>query len=178
MEGIEENIRDYKGARELLRCDKTAFLCSRKVPPSIVLKCYDWAIGQRDAGHCIISGFHSQIEKDVLHYLLKGEQPIVITLARGIMERTDPILAAEIEKGRLLMITPFDATVTRVSQHTANKRNNLIAGLADEIFVPYAQEGGNVGNVIFGWLKKGKIVKTLDVQENRALIDAGAVTIG
>jgi hypothetical protein len=41
----------------------------------VVLKCYDWAIEEREAGNFVISGFHSQIEKDVLHYLLKGKQP-------------------------------------------------------------------------------------------------------
>lgn len=51
----------------LLKIKKTAFLCSRKIPASLVLKCYDWAIAQREAGNCVISGFHSQVEKDVLH---------------------------------------------------------------------------------------------------------------
>jgi hypothetical protein len=36
---------------------------------------------------CIISGFHSQLEKDVLHYLLKGKQLIMIALARGLKEK-------------------------------------------------------------------------------------------
>lgn len=73
-----------EGNCELIRLPKTAFLCSRKVPAGIVLKCYDWAIAQRDAGNCVISGFHSKIEKDVLHYLLKGTQPIIVALARGL----------------------------------------------------------------------------------------------
>jgi hypothetical protein len=42
------------------------------------------AIAQRESGNCVISGFHSQIEKDVLHYLLKGNQPIIVFLARGL----------------------------------------------------------------------------------------------
>ena len=62
------NIKGHIGNKALLELNKTAFLCSRKVPASIVLKCYDWAIQQREDGNCIISGFHSQIEKDVLHY--------------------------------------------------------------------------------------------------------------
>ncbi|MCY7310140.1 MAG: hypothetical protein LH619_05120, partial [Chitinophagaceae bacterium] len=53
------------GNIELVKLHKTAFLCSRKVPASIVLKCYDWAIEQREKGNCIMSGFHSQLEKDV-----------------------------------------------------------------------------------------------------------------
>ncbi len=62
------------GNKEILKLPKTAFLCSRNVSASVVLKCYDWATEQRDAGHCVISGFHSQLEKDVLHFLLKGTQ--------------------------------------------------------------------------------------------------------
>ena len=64
----------YIGNQQILSIQKTAFLCSRKIPASVVLKCYDWAIEQRVAGKCVISGFHSQIEKDVFHYLLKGKQ--------------------------------------------------------------------------------------------------------
>jgi hypothetical protein len=30
------------GNIELLELPKTAFLCSRQVPASVVLKCYDW----------------------------------------------------------------------------------------------------------------------------------------
>ncbi|MBI5206545.1 MAG: hypothetical protein HY934_02025 [Candidatus Firestonebacteria bacterium] len=63
-------ITETFGNTELLKLPKTAFLCSRQVPSSVILKCYDWAIAQRDAGNCIISGFHSRIEKDVFHYLL------------------------------------------------------------------------------------------------------------
>jgi len=56
----------YLGNTELLKLPKTAFLCSRKVPAGVVLKCYDWAIAQRDAGRCIISGIHSQRENNFI----------------------------------------------------------------------------------------------------------------
>jgi hypothetical protein len=65
------------GSIDILKLHKTAFLCSRKCPADIVLKSYDWAIERREKGECVISGFHSKIEKDVLHYLLKGAQPII-----------------------------------------------------------------------------------------------------
>jgi hypothetical protein len=58
-------IEQLLGTEKLLELPKVAFLCSRKVPASIVLKCYDWAIRQRESNTCIISGFQSQIEKDV-----------------------------------------------------------------------------------------------------------------
>lgn len=77
-------IKEHLGNLSLLELKKTAFLCSRKVPASIILKCYDWAIQQREEGNCVIIGFHSQIEKDVLHYMLKGNQPIIVVLARDL----------------------------------------------------------------------------------------------
>lgn len=67
-------IKESFGNTELLKLNKTAFLCSRQVSAATVLKCYDWAIVQRETGTCVISGFHSIIEKEVLHYLLKGNQ--------------------------------------------------------------------------------------------------------
>jgi predicted Rossmann fold nucleotide-binding protein DprA/Smf involved in DNA uptake len=164
---------NYIGNYQLLELPKTAFMCSRKVPASIVLKCYDWAIQQRDAGWCVISGFHSQIEKDVLCYLLKGAQPIIVALARGLMKRLEPEFEKALSKNRLLIVTPLNKSVRRASRDTANKRNELMIQLADEIFVAYAQPQGNVERLILRCLKKGKKVKTFDVTENRALIDAG-----
>lgn len=170
-------IKDSQGNAVLLELPKTAFLCSRRCPAQVVLKSYDWAIEKRNTKTCVLSGNHSQIEKDVLHYLLKGEQPIIVALARGLKKRLEPELAEALAKNRLLIITPFSARVTRVTQETANKRNELMAELADEIFVAYAQPGGNVERLVCRWLQKGKKVCTFDVEENKALIEAGAVGI-
>jgi predicted Rossmann fold nucleotide-binding protein DprA/Smf involved in DNA uptake len=146
MTEIEEHIGNY----EILQHPKTAFLCSRKVPASIVLKCYDWAIEQRNAGNCIISGFHSQIEKDVLHYLLKGKQPIILVLARGLKDKVDPELQASVEQGRLLIITPFDKSIKRVTEATAEVRNKLMIELADTITVGYLNPEGQLVNLLNG----------------------------
>lgn len=137
-------IKEYKGNIDILNLPKTAFLCSRKVPASIVLKCYDWAIEQREKGHCIISGFHSQIEKDVLHYLLKGQQPIILVLARSLKEKIEPEFQKAIEQNRLLIITPFDKSVKRVTEKTAQTRNQLMIELADKITVGYVSKDGQL----------------------------------
>jgi len=45
----------------------------------------DWAAKVRDAGICVIGGFQSALEKDVLRVLLKeGTQPVVMVLARKL----------------------------------------------------------------------------------------------
>lgn len=141
-------IKATSGNIELLKKRKTAFLCSRKIPASIVLKCYDWAIAQRDAGNCIISGFHSRLEKDVLHYLLKGRQPIIVALARGLNEKTEPELEKPLKEGRLLIITPFDETVKRITEQTAAVRNKMMMELADEVVVGFASEGGSLSKLL------------------------------
>ncbi|MFH1321081.1 MAG: DNA-binding protein [Bacteroidota bacterium] len=141
-------IEQLKGNEILLEQKKIAFLCSRKISASAVLKCYDWAISQREAGNCVISGFHSQIEKDVFHYLLKGQQPIIIALARGLKEKLEPELKQPMEQGRLLIITPFDKKIKRVTEQTAQIRNKMMIELADNITVGYASEGGQLEKLL------------------------------
>jgi hypothetical protein len=135
-------INDRLGNEELLNLSKVAFLCSRKIPASVILKCYDWAIEQREKGNCVISGFHSQIEKDVLHYLLKGKQPIILVLARGLKQKLEPEFVKPLEEDRLLIITPFQKDVKKITQQTAFTRNQMMIELADSITVGYVQEGG------------------------------------
>lgn len=138
----------YLGNTDLLKLSKTAFLCSRKIPASVVLKCYDWAIEQRESGVCVISGFHSQIEKDVLHYLLKGKQPIILALARGMKEKLAPEFSTPLEQGRLLIISAFDKSTKRVTEQTSEIRNKLMIDLADSITVGYASEGGQLEKLL------------------------------
>lgn len=144
---------EHLGNTDLLKLPKTAFLCSRQVPASVVLKCYDWAIEQRERGVCVISGFHSQIEKDVLHYLLKGKQPIILALARGLKSTLEPEFEKPIEQGRLLIITPFDKSVKRVSSENAQTRNKLMTTLADQITIGYASPGGQLEELLKGMEK-------------------------
>jgi hypothetical protein len=121
-------------------------------------KCYDWAIEQREKGVCVISGFHSQIEKDVLHYLLKGNQPIIVALARGLKEKLEPEFEAPLAQGRLLIISSFDKSVQRVTEQTAEIRNKLMIELADNITVSYASKGGNLEKLLS---KTNKTVKQI-----------------
>jgi hypothetical protein len=141
-------IKEHIGNEELLKLYKTAFLCSRKVAASAVLKCYDWAIEQREVGNCIISGFHSQLEKDVLHYLLKGKQPIIIALARGLKEKIEPEFKQPMEEGRLLIVTPFDNEIKRVTEQTAIIRNKMMIEISESITIGHLSVGGQLEKIL------------------------------
>jgi hypothetical protein len=136
------------GNAEIMKAPKVAFLCSRDIPASIVLKCYDWAIEQRNKGVCVISGFHSRIEKDVFHYLLAGAQPVIMALARGMKVKFKRELKKEIDNGRLLVVTPFEKEIKHVTSETAETRNSFMIELADEVAVGFASKGGMLEKLI------------------------------
>lgn len=144
---MTENLK-YFGNQHLLKLHKTAFLCSRKIQAAAVLKCYDWAIKMRNEGKCVISGFHSPLEKDLFSILIKGKQPVIISLARGLKQKLEPELQQPMDDGRLLVITPFDETVKRVTEKTATVRNRMMIELTDEVVVGFASEGGNLKKML------------------------------
>lgn len=139
---------NYFGNSDILDKHKVAFLCSRKYPPELVLKSYDWAIEQRNKGVCVISGFHSQIEKDVFHFLLKGTQPIILVLARGIKKNWSVEIRKALDDNRLLIISPFPDSVRRVSEKTALRRNLYMIEIADEVLVAHAEKGGQIEKLL------------------------------
>ncbi|MDF1612524.1 DNA-processing protein DprA [Stygiobacter electus] len=145
---------NYLGNKEILNNYKVGFLCSRKVPANIILKTYDWAVEQRDKDVCIVSGFHSKIEKDVFDILIKGTQPIILVLARGMMKRFDKRLTELLYSGRLLIISPFDEKVKRPTTKTAQNRNELIAKLSDKIYIAHAEKNGSLEKIEIKYFEK------------------------
>lgn len=140
----KESTIDTIGNSELLKLPKTAFLCSRQISPSSVLKCYDWATSMRDAAQCIISGFHSQIEKDVLHFLLKGKQPIILVLGRSVYRQIPEALQTPLAEGRLLIVSVVSASTHRQSVESAIRRNRFIIENADEVVFGSLDVDGNL----------------------------------
>lgn len=132
----------YLGNNEILKLEKTGFLCSRKCPADVVLKSYNWAKEQRVKGNCIVCGNHSQIEKDVFEILLKGSQPLILVLARRMKTRWELSIQKALKDNRLLIISPFTEKETRVTQELAEKRNRFIIDLCEKNYIPYTQLNG------------------------------------
>ena len=68
----------YLGNKALLNKKLTAFFASRTVQTARVMACYDWATSLSAETDCVVSGFQSAIERDVLHFLLKKKIPIYL----------------------------------------------------------------------------------------------------
>jgi predicted Rossmann fold nucleotide-binding protein DprA/Smf involved in DNA uptake len=110
---------------------KIAFFASRTISSESVLKCYDWATEQKKLGRCVVSGFHSKLEKDVLHFLLKTQTPTILVLGRAPYKKLPQEFEGAIAGGLLHIISVSNSP--RQTKETARLRNEYIISIADEI---------------------------------------------
>ena len=113
------------GNISLLEREKTAYLCSRTLQSTGVLPSLDWATSLNPQSDCVIGGFQSDLERDVLRVLLRKRVPVVMVLARKMYAAVPEQFAAPISEGRMLIISLTDAP--RVSHTNAQKRNHYVA---------------------------------------------------
>lgn len=150
------------GSSQLLSSPMTAFLCSKETPGATILKAFDQAAAWRDAGRCVISGFHSQLEKECLDILLRGRQPVVIALARRLTSlRLPPPHRMALEDGRLTIVSPFSAEEKRTTLASARMRNRFVAALAEEVVFAFIAPGGSLVNLaeeVRSWGMKSNVL--------------------
>lgn len=137
------------GPTLLLAARRTALFCSARTPGDAILRAHDAARRMRDEGVTVISGFHSPIEKECLHILLRGKQPIIICPARAIeATRIPPDCRTAFDAGRVLYLSPFAMEPRRVTKDSAARRNEFVAALADNAYVAHAAPGGQTAKTI------------------------------
>ena len=136
------------GNPALLAARKTALFCSAHCPGDALLRAHDTAARLRDQGETVISGFHSPVEQDCLHILLRGPQPLILCAARALDGMRLPgAWRTAINAGRLLLLSPFEKTPRRVTADSARQRNELVAALADQVFIAYCTSGGQIATL-------------------------------
>lgn len=125
---------------------KVAFLSSRKISPDDVLRCYDWAAKMRDGDACIMSGFQSPLERDVLRFLLRGKVSIILVLARSLWKKVPDELRDALDSGRLLIVSPVSAS--RASASTSAARNRWILENCDEVVFASLDPNGTLAKLV------------------------------
>ena len=156
----------YLGNKDLLKLHKTGFLSSRRCPAEVVLKSYKWAKQQREEGVCIVCGNHSKIEKDVFEILLRGDQPLILVLGRSLYKRNSPEINEALRDNRLLIISPFDKEVKRLSKESASARNKYILELCDSVVIGFSSKNGKLKSEIEQYLDK---VSTLIFEKEQSI---------
>ena len=166
------------GKQELLTCRPLGIFCSVQCPGDLILKTYDLACALRDAGVPVISGFHSPMEKECLRLLLRGIQPVLICLARGIEGmRIPPEWKKPLAEDRLLILSGFPPGRRRVTAELAQARNRVAAALADKVFVAYASPGSKTEPFCRDVIWWGKLLFTVECKGNQVLLNLGAVPV-
>jgi predicted Rossmann fold nucleotide-binding protein DprA/Smf involved in DNA uptake len=143
------------GNLDILARPKTALFCSARCPGNAILRTHDQAAHWRDAGRCVISGFHSPIEKECLRILLRGKPPVIVCPARSIEKLRVPAeWRVPVAEGRLLILSCFAPRHTRATAELAARRNLVVAALADEHWFAHITPGGQserLAEIIKAW---------------------------
>jgi hypothetical protein len=153
-------IFHFLGNPHLLHLPKTALFASTKCPGSVILPTYDQAARWRDEGHCIISGFHSPIEKECLRILLRGTSPVIICPARNLPTRISADWLTHIAAGRMLILSTFAANESRITAELAARRNDYVAMLADEVWFSHVADGGKLQGILKNRLSRRSDAKS------------------
>ncbi len=157
---------------------RLGLLCSQRFPGDLILETYDTIRALRDVGITVVSGFHSPMEKECLYLLLRGAQPIIICPARGLTAMRIPTAwQPHIQSGRMLVVSPFAATIRRPTEETARQRNAFVAVVAGNLLLPYASPGGHLETLSADAICAGRKVFTLDNPANEKLIAIGATPV-
>jgi hypothetical protein len=152
-----------------------ALFCSARCPGNLILRTYDFVRTLRDPELAVIGGFHSPTEKECFTLLLRGKQPVIICPARSIENMRVPTeWKNSLEQGSLLVLSPFEEGHRRATGETARIRNDFVASLSDEFFVPHAAPGSKTGAFCREILALGKPLLTLDSPHNAELLALGA----
>lgn len=163
------------GDPHLLNAPTLALFCSVKCPASIILKTYDLAQRLKDHKTPVISGFHSPVEQEMLVTLLRGEAPIIVCPARSIDKMRIPVdWKPHIKNDRMAIVSPFPDHLRRATQESAAIRNRLVAALASQVFIAYAEPGGKTEAFARTLIADGVDVRTFDTEQTRNLLESGA----
>ena len=96
--------------------------------------------------------------------LLRGKQPIVWALARGLgVLRLPKPRRDALDDGRLTVISPFPADETRTNADLARQRNRVVAALATETVFAHISPGGSLERLaaeIGQWGARAKVLQS------------------
>lgn len=133
----------YLGNTDLLKQPMVAYFCSKEYTAQSVLLSYDWATDQKQAGKVVISTFRSPIEQDVLHFLLKNHQSVIVVLNKRMYKRIPEQFKEAYEAGQVLFISLCPETAIRSGQGQANQANRYALSLVSEVVFGCVTPGSN-----------------------------------
>lgn len=145
------------GNTSLFDRKKIGFLAGSKIAPLSVLPTLDWAseIATRE-DVAVVSGFHSQLERQVLDLLLKGKCGIICVLARSLYAKIPLEFQSTFTDGRLIFVS--EERHVRPTKNSAYRRNQLVVSLSDELVIPQISSESSLYPIITSFSTKISIL--------------------
>jgi len=138
----------FLGNEGLMQAPKTSFLSSRKISPDAVMGSHAWAAKIRETDACVIGGFQSDLEKDVLRFLLRGICSIVIVEARKARKVVPVELREAFKAGRLLFVSLPEAKNARTGTSAAIQRNKFVLDHSERHVFGSVDPAGNLAPLV------------------------------
>ena len=138
------------GNAQLLKLNKTAFLCSRKTPESQEKVIFDWVKQLNPMTDCILCGNFSEMEQKVFTLLLKYKIPTILVMPNAVAKRWDKDVEDALNEKRLLIFSIWGNQINDEVMCSSNDRNEVILLLADKTIIGYCREGGKIEKQITG----------------------------
>lgn len=138
------------GNAQLLKLNKTAFLCSRKTPESQEKVIFDWVKQLNPMTDCILCGNFSEMEQKVFTLLLKYKIPTILVMPNAVAKRWDKDVEDALNEKRLLIFSIWGNQINDEVMCSSNDRNEVILLLADKTIIGYCREGGKIEKQIKG----------------------------
>jgi len=122
------------------------------------------ALTREGSPRCVISGFLSPLEREVLDACLAEDIPAVHVLARGLPQWFPAPVRRAMDAGRFLAVTPFEASVERFSAERAAWCNQYALHLARRIVIGQLAPDGMLACLLAD-LQDSKPVQVLSKRE-------------
>jgi len=136
------------GNISLLDRKKIGYFASSKIATLSVLPTLDWAAEVANSEDvAIVSGYHSEMEREALDFLLRGKCGIVCVLARSIYKKIPEKFCEAYNSGRVLFIAPFKTSATRTSRLLCQQRNEYVASISDELIFSSINVGSSLHRI-------------------------------
>jgi hypothetical protein len=148
------------GDKALFNLPLTAFFASRQCPGNAIHTAMDWAVKQVRDKTPLIGGFQSPLEKSVLEIVLAAKSPVVIVLARSLINARLPLSwRTALKDGQAVVIS---MAMTRLTEEVASRRNHWVASHASRIVLAHVYPSGALARQVCEWGKEGRRIERLD----------------
>jgi len=168
----------FLGNEALFHRRKLGVVCSVKCPGSIILRTSSLVKNLPGENLAVVSGFHSPLEKECLRIVGRRKLSAIVVVGRSLIGARIPVeWQSSVEHREMLLVSAFKKGSKRLTSPLANKRNELVAAMADTVWIPHAAPASKTELLAWRLLKNGMRVFTLSDDANANLLDNGATPL-